>query len=515
MRLATTSEMRAIEARAIDGYGIPGKVLMENAGRASVAAIERWRGPLSGQLAAVVAGPGNNGGDGLVVARLLQQAACRVVLYALLSPSSWRGDAAVHWQLVQGLPITVIEVGGGPAEDLCQQGFAEADFLVDAIFGTGLGRTVAGHYADVIEAMNRSGRPIVALDIPSGLSSDSGQPLGACVRAERTVTFALAKPGHVLQPGPDYVGRLTVADIGIPPAVIEEANLKMVCWQTKEVGGLLPPRPLAAHKGTFGHLLILAGSQGKTGAALLAALGALRSGVGLVSLGVGQGLNVIFETSLWEAMTVPLASEYSLGMEDYPAIGALLPGKDAIVLGPGLGVTAETASLVARLYREVDLPMVVDADALTGLGQTLPPVDGQGARVLTPHPGEMARLTGHTVAEIQAERLAVASDYARQHGVVLLLKGASTVIAAPDGRLAINPTGNPGMASGGMGDVLAGVIGALLAQGLPPWEAACLGAFVHGLAADHLAKTQMRGGFLASEVAAEVPAAFHEIALGE
>ena len=277
----------------------------------------------------------------------------------------------------------------------------------------------------------------------------------------------------------------------------------------------MPSRPPASHKGTFGHLLILAGSQGKTGAALLAALAALRSGVGLVSLGVAQGLNTIFETSLWEAMTVPLASEYCLGMTDYPAICALLPGKDAVVLGPGLGVAEETAGLVRRLFLEVDLPMVVDADALTGLGQELPNLSGGAARVLTPHPGEMARLTGRTVAEIQADRLSVAAAYAQQRGVVLLLKGASTVIAAPDGRIAINPTGNPGMATGGMGDVLAGVIGALLAQGLAPWEAACLGAFVHGLAADRLAETRVRGGFLASEVAAEVPAAFHEIALGE
>jgi len=233
MKLARVSEMRAIEARAITDYRIPGGVLMENAGRATFAAIEHWRGPLAGQVVAVVVGPGNNGGDGLVVARLLQQAACRVVVYALVPPSSWRGDAAEQWRLAQGLALPVVEVHGEQAADLCPPGFAEADFLVDAIFGTGLRRVVEGHYARVIAAMNRSGRPIVAVDIPSGLEADGGKPLGACVRAERTVTFAVAKPGHLLQPGREYVGRLTVADIGIPPEVIEQAGLTLGCWQAK------------------------------------------------------------------------------------------------------------------------------------------------------------------------------------------------------------------------------------------------------------------------------------------
>jgi NAD(P)H-hydrate epimerase len=214
-------------------------------------------------------------------------------------------------------------------------------------------------------------------------------------------------------------------------------------------------------------------------------------------------------------MTLPLAGDYFLGIEDYAAINAVLPGKEAVVLGPGLGTAPETAELVQRLYGEVGVPMVVDADALTLLGQTIHSQNGPGARVLTPHPGEMARLTGLTIAAIQADRMTIAANYAREKGVVLLLKGASTVVAAPDGRLAINPTGNPGMATGGMGDVLAGVIGALLAQGVPPWEAACLGAFAHGLAADRLARGRGRGGFLASEVAAELPAVFHKIALGE
>jgi len=341
--------------------------------------------------------------------------------------------------------------------------------------------------------MNQSGLPIAAVDIPSGLDSDCGRPLGICVRAELTVTFALAKPGQVVHPGTQYVGHLEVVDIGMPREIVEEAGLTSEWLRLSEVARLLPPRPAASHKGTFGHLMLLGGSQGKTGAALLAALGALRTGVGLVSLGVPQQLNPIFEASLLEAMTIPLASDYFLGVDDYAAIAQALPGKDALVLGPGLGTDIETAELVLRLYREACLPMVVDADALTVLGQSLPGCPRSEPRILTPHPGEMARLTGLTIQEIQADRLAVATAYAKEKGVVLLLKGTATVIAGPDGRVAINSTGNPGMATGGMGDVLAGVIGALLAQGLAAWEAACLGAFAHGLAADRLARSRGRG----------------------
>lgn len=516
MKVAKAGEMRELDRRAIDEYGIPGVVLMENAGQATVEVIRRWRGRLSGQKVLIVVGPGNNGGDGLVVARHLHQAGCQVVVLALVRATAWSGEAAINWRIVRKLPVRVVEVIDNEEALAFLKELRQVDFVVDAIFGTGLRRAVEGHFAMVIELINQCGWPVVAVDIPSGLDSDSGKPLGCCLRAEVTVTYGLAKPGQLLQPGVEYVGRLEVVDIGIPKEMVAGAGLGIELLERSDVAPLLPPRRAGSHKGTFGHLLVLAGSQGKTGAALLAAQGALRSGVGLVTLGVPQLLNPIFEASLLEAMTVPLASEYFLGADDYAAIASALPGKEAVVLGPGLGTEPETADLVLRLYREVGVPMVVDADALNIIGQSPPAsVAPAGPRVLTPHPGEMARLTGLTTRAIQAGRLEIASAYAREKGVVLLLKGAATVIAAPDGRLAINSTGNPGMACGGMGDILAGVIGALLAQGVAAWEAACVGAFVHGLAADRLARARSRGGFLASEVAAELPAAFHEIALGE
>lgn len=516
MKLAKAAEMREIDHRAIHEYGIPGVVLMENAGRAVVEAIVRWQGPIAGKRAVIVVGPGNNGGDGLVIARHLHQAGCWVQIVALVRPESWQGDAAINWRIVGKLPIPVIEVLSIEEAAVCEREFYDADFLVDGIFGTGLTRSVAGHFAAVIALLNQSHRPIVAVDIPSGLDSDSGHPLGVCVRAGLTVTFGLAKPGQVIYPGIEYTGRLVVADIGIPRIIVDALNLALEQLVQSDMPRLLPSRQPASHKGTFGHLLVIAGSQGKTGAAMLAAQGALRSGVGLVSLAVPQLLNAVFEASLLEAMTIPLASDYFLGDEDSAVIASAMKGKDALVIGPGLGTAPETVGMVTRLYRELSLPMVVDADALTALGKGLPSLSiREPSRVLTPHPGEMARLTGLTVAEIQADRIRVAVDYAQGKGVVLLLKGAATVIAGPDGRVAINSSGNPGMATGGMGDVLSGVIGALLAQGVTAWDAACLGAFVHGLAADRIARMRNCGGFLASEVAAELPAAFQEIAEGE
>ncbi len=513
MRLATAAEMRALDRRAIEDYGLPGVVLMENAGRATFAAIRRWQGGrLAGRGVLVLVGPGNNGGDGLVIARYLSQAGCRVEIVLLARPADLRGEAASNWLIVKRLALPVRELTHEGQVDEALAGLTRVDFVVDALFGTGLARPISGPFAAVIERINQAGRPVVAVDMPSGLDSDSGRVLGGCLRAELTVTFTLAKRGQVVTPGRGHVGRLEVVDIGIPEAAVRESGIKAELLDLAAAARCLPPRPADGHKGTFGHLLVVGGSPGKTGAALLAAHGALRSGAGLVTLGVAQGLNAIFEANLLEAMTVSLASEHCLGLDDLPALLAALAGKNALVLGPGLGLEEGTAALVARLYQELALPAVIDADALNCLARKLPAAPGGAGRVLTPHPGEMARLTGLTVTEVQADRLKVAATLAREQRVVVLLKGAGTVIAAPDGRLAVNPTGNASLASGGMGDVLAGVIGALLAQGLEPFAAACLGAFAHGLAADRRAGNG-RGGLLASELAAELPAAFQEIAL--
>ncbi len=518
MKLATAEQMRSLDSMAINRYGIPSIVLMENAGRGTVEAICRHLGDPADRVVSIFVGPGNNGGDGLVIARHLHQRGAQARVYLLVAPEKLSGDAAVNLAIVNRLPVPVRSVTDAAALAEVEEQLAQSWAVVDAIFGTGLTREVGGHFAEAVKRLNRCTCPVVAVDVPSGLDSDSGQPLGFCVRAQLTATFGLAKPGLVLhQPGTHFVGQLVVVDIGIPPQAVEEAAIQTELLTGGEVGGWLPLRRSTAHKGTFGHLLVLAGSAGKTGAALLCANGALRAGTGLVSLAVPHDLNPIFETALAEAMTIPLANSNGLlSASDFHAVEQALAGKQALALGPGLGTDPKTVALVHRLYHEARLPMVVDADAVNALATEPRLVANPPApRILTPHPGEMARLTGLTTPEIQADRLRVAREFATSHRVFLVLKGAGTVVAAPDGEIAVNPTGNPGMAAGGVGDVLTGLIGGLLAQGLPPWRAACLGAYAHGLAGDRLLAGQaIQFGFLAGELAAELPATLEAIVTG-
>jgi len=504
--------MRNLDARTIEEIGVPGIVLMENAGAGAVRILADTFGEVQDQTITIFCGPGNNGGDGLVIARHLHQRGARPRVVLLAAPERLTGDAATNLAIVRRLPISVVTVTDEAALAEATADLDDSFCIVDALFGTGLARPITGRFAAAVEAINRSPRPTLAVDIASGLDSDTGQILGAAVRADLTVTFGLAKPGHFLYPGRDHTGILEVVDIGIPPEVVDEADIPTELLDRSWVATALPHRPAAAHKGTCGHLLVVAGSTGKTGAALLVARGALRAGAGLVSLCVPADLDTIFETALAEAMTIPIPPCQG-HLEDSGLVHILyaLDGKRAVALGPGLGTGPDTAALVRALYRDVDRPIVVDADGCTILGQDTDTIgQAAGPRVLTPHPGEMARLTGLSTREIQADRLGVARDFARRHGVVLLLKGASTVIAAPDGRTAINPTGNPGMATGGMGDVLTGIIGALLAQNLDPWQAACCGAFLHGLAADAIHRHQPHG-YLAGEVADRLPEVLREV----
>jgi NAD(P)H-hydrate epimerase len=492
---------------------------MENAGRGAVEAMVDRYGPLRGETVVIVAGPGNNGGDGFVMARHLYQIGARPEVFVLVEPDTLKGDAATNASIVKKLSIPFHSIISHADIDSThfRQHLAGCRVVVDAIFGTGLKCEVAGHMAEVIGAINDSGRPVVAVDIPSGLDSDSGRPLGSCIEADCTVTFGLAKPGLMVQPGVGFCGVLKVVDIGIPAAAVDAAVINLELLERDTIGGWLPERRGNDHKGTFGHILIIAGSQGKTGAALLAGKGALRSGAGLVTLCVPQHVHEVFEF-LPEAMLLPLQKSTAghLVVDDYECIKDATVGKKAIVVGPGLGALSDTAEVVKRLYTEINIPMVIDADGLNilaGDGSLIK--KSPATRILTPHPGEMARLIGKTTAEVQADRICIASDFAQGNNVLTVLKGAVTVIAAPDGHVALNPTGNPGMATAGMGDVLAGLIGGLLAQGLSPWRAACLGVFVHGLSADMLvAESGIEAGILASEVADGVPFAFDAIRNG-
>ncbi len=515
MRLVYAQEMQALDRYTIEDFGIPGLILMENAGRGTAEIILNRYPQEASRGVLIVCGPGNNGGDGFVIARHLFQRGFPVKVFSLAPGEKFHGDALVNYRVAKGLGL--IEGYILDEQDLpsLEAALKEVGLLVDAIFGTGLAREVTGRFARVIEILNRAGKPIVAVDIPSGLSADSGRPLGIAVRATLTATMALPKVGQVIYPGKEYVGELEIVDISMPAALIEKLAPSRFLLEEGFAAKNLRPREPDTHKGTYGHLAVLAGSRGKTGAAILTCLGALRGGAGLVTLVCPQSLNHIFETALTEAMTYPLpheTPEESLSHQAFQEILQFLEDKEAVSLGPGFGLHRDTMELTQKLVSSLELPMVVDADGLTALsGELYHFKRAPGPRVITPHPGEMARLLLVGKDEIQNDRLGAARYTARETGAVVVLKGAATVIAAPDGREAVNTTGNPGLASGGSGDVLTGLIGAFLAQGYEAFLAACLGVFFHGLAADILASRKGPFGYLAREVAEALPQAFKEI----
>ncbi len=483
---------------------------MENAGKGTVDAMVRHYGNLANKKIRIFVGPGNNGGDGLVIARHLHQQGSTIEVCLLVEAQSLQGDAAINMRIVEKLPIPVTVV---PDEKTLNKFTGCWDISIDALFGTGLKRDISGHFQAAVELMNQASAPVVAVDIPSGLDSDTGQVWGCVVQADLTCTYGLAKFGQIQFPGRDLAGKLEVIDIGIPPQVVEQTEIHGLYLQNTSVQHMLPSRQTDGHKGSHGHVAILAGSTGKTGAAILATEGSLRAGAGLVSLFVPNRLNTIFEISCPEAMTIPLAglAGQALGAADWPEIERELTNKKCVVAGPGLGQAKETAELVNMLVSKTQLPLVLDADALNGLNITSLSSRPQLTTILTPHPGEMASLLMISSAEVQANRLMIAQEFANRHQVIVVLKGAATIIAAPNGQVAINSTGNYGMATGGMGDVLAGIIAGLLSQGLSDWHAACLGTYLHGRAGDLHNEEHEPWGYLASELAARIPQAIGEL----
>ncbi|MDX2167566.1 MAG: NAD(P)H-hydrate dehydratase [Deltaproteobacteria bacterium] len=515
MQLVTAAEMRALDAATI-AAGTPGHVLMERAGQGAVRVLldcfPRLRRKRRRLL--VVAGKGNNGGDGLVIARLLKAKGLVVEVALLAAPDEVGGDAARNlraWQRGRGRILEVRDAAGVAA---LAERVERAELIVDAIFGTGLNSPVRGVAADVIALLNASGVPIFAVDIPSGLDADSGQPLGSCIEAEATATFGFAKLGQVIHPGVRLCGRLAVVDIGLDADAIAAAPPRAALLEPANVAPLVPVRERDAHKGDAGHVLILAGSFGKTGAAQLATRAAVRSGAGLTTVVAPLSLYPIYAGGVLEAMTEALPDDGGAIRFAPDRLASLIEGKRAVVIGPGLGTHEGAARTLAWLLAEARVPLVIDADGLTlAAGQLEALRASQAPTVLTPHPGEMARLLGSDTAAVQRDRAGCARRFAAAHGCTLVLKGAHSLIAAADGALWVNPTGNPGMASGGMGDVLAGIVGALLAQGLEPSEAARLGVYVHGLAADRAAANG-EIGIVASDLIAGLPSALQAVREG-
>lgn len=500
MKIVTAQEMRAIDAHTIEKIGIPGIVLMENAGQAVVKVVKEILG--NGRRVAIFVGRGNNGGDGFVVARYLALVGVDVTVYLLSEPERFTGDALANLQIARNLklPIKLLISQEQLAE--YQAEIHASDVIVDAIFGTGLKGAVRGFAADVIDDINATGKPIVAVDLPSGLDADTGKPEGVCIRASHTVTMGLPKRGLLLYPGADLAGQLTIADIGFPQSVINAENIAVNWVQKHDAARLIPQRPRNSHKGTFGHVFVIAGSVGLTGAAALASESALRVGAGMVTLGVPESLNPIMEEKLTEVMTVPLPETdvQSLSIDAKAKIFSFLERANVVAIGPGLSRNPETVELIHQLCTEIQLPKVIDADGLNALSEKRELLDQLNAQtILTPHPGEMARLLSSTPQVVESDRIGVAQQFAQQHGVTLVLKGAPTIIADASGDVYINSTGNPGMATAGMGDVLTGAIAGLLAQSLSPVDAAVLGVYLHGLAGNIAAQKVGEYGLLAGD----------------
>lgn len=492
----TASEIQRIDRITIEEIGIPGAVLMEQAGKACAEEAERILPTDGPGRVAVVCGKGNNGGDGLVAARYLHHAGHQVDIFLLAHADGLQGDALLNKHILDHLNLPLqVKASDESIRALDLSGY---NVLVDAIFGTGLSNPVRGVFATAIEVINRSGVPVVAIDLPSGVCADSGQVLGSAVEAKVTVTFGAPKRGHLLHPGAKLIGDLTVVDIGFPPHLFPTGPGSTWLLTDEDMAPYLQLRESDSHKGDFGHLLVVAGSADRPGAAGLCCQAACSSGAGLVTLGAAP--------EVLERVVIGAVEYMGISIHNFEDLMAASAGKQALAIGPGLGQQPAMSNLIRKAVANLDVPMVIDADGLNSLVGALDELKrAPAARILTPHPGEMARLTGKTTAQIQADRFGAARSLASETNAVVVLKGAGTVVADPDGTLFFIPTGNPGMAAGGAGDVLTGVISALVCQGLSPLEAASVGAYLHGATGDLAAKRLGQRGQTASDLVRLLP----------
>jgi NAD(P)H-hydrate epimerase len=487
MRILNAAQMREADRATIHDVGIPSVVLMENAGRQIVAALESLYDDLAERRVAIVAGKGNNGGDGFVVARTLHQRGVETTVFLVGHVAEVKGDARINLDILGRLGVTVVEVADESAWELHFSEVSPHDLVIDAMFGTGLSTPLQGLHQTVVADLNASGIPIVSIDLPSGMSADTPELIGDCVEASVTVTLGAPKLPLVLPPAEQKSGEVVIADIGIPAGVIEQVDGPRIELITRDaLRPVIPPRAPDAHKGDFGRVLIVAGSLGKSGAAALAADGALRSGAGLVTVACPRSCLPMVAAHGREYMTLAL-EETPDGTVHFAAAEAILDiDADVIAVGPGLGRGEGVATFVRELVEKSEQPLVLDADALNAVADEPAVLQGREGRdlIITPHPGEMARLMGCRTDDVQADRLGIAQDFARRHHAYVILKGYRTLIATPAGPVFVNPTGSPGMATGGTGDVLTGMVAAWLAQLLDA-EAACrVAVYLHGAAGE-------------------------------
>jgi NAD(P)H-hydrate epimerase len=514
MRILTSAQMRDADRRTIEEIGLPSIVLMENAGRQVVAAMEATYDDLVERSIAVLCGRGNNGGDGFVVARTLAQRGIDVSVFVIGTVSEIRGDARLNLEILGRLGLGVVEIANEQAWELHFSEISSCDLIVDAIFGTGLRTPLQGFLETVAQDVNGAGIPVVAVDLPSGLSADTPELIGECIDAAVTVTLGAPKLPLVLPPAETHAGDIVIADIGIPEEVIEVLDGPRIELLTRgRLRALVQPRSPDSHKGDYGHVLVIAGAPGRSGAAHLTAMGVLKSGAGLVTVATPAACQPILAAMAPEYMTTALAAGADGGLAAGDLDRLLDGGYDVIAAGPGLGTAPGTVEFLSALLERAGMPLVLDADALNAFAEHPERLVGAEGRdvIITPHPGEFARLTGLSTADVQGNRVDLARNFAASHRLYVVLKGHRTVIATPDERVFINPSGNPGMASGGMGDVLTGIIAGWLGHLLDA-EAACkLGVFLHGAAGDLAEASEGEVALTASDLVAHLGDAVLEL----
>lgn len=513
MKIVTAAEMREIDRATSERFGVPSLTLMENAGTA-VAEFVVSRYPAAKRIA-VICGKGNNGGDGFVAARKLHTAGRDVRLLLLAEPSELSGDAAAMFEKLPMQPI-VVRARDDLQGEQARAAF-DADVRIDAILGTGFRPPVSGLYAEAIAVLNVSDSPVVAVDIPSGAAADvMGEQTGAVVRADAVVTFTTPRPAHVF--GLLTTGPILVSPIGSPDeAIVSSLRLNLVT--AREVSPLIGPRPPAANKGSFGHVLVIGGSVGKAGAAAMAGMAALRAGAGLSTVATPRAVLPTVAGFHPEVMTEPLEETEAGGisLRALENMDRLVEAKTVLAIGPGISRNPETAEFVRTVVKKYRTPIVLDADGLNAFEGNAAQLNGKGrSLVITPHPGEMARLAGSTVPAVQRDRLTVARTFAREHEVIVVLKGHRTLIAQPDGTVWVNTTGNPGMATGGTGDILTGIVAGLIAQNPDRvMEAVIAAVHLHGLAGDVACESMGEHSVVATDLVKALPQAFlrvHEAA---
>lgn len=514
MKVLTSIQMKSIDRTAIEDIGIAGPILMENAGLQILKEIRTRFPDINKEKVVIIAGKGNNGGDGLVVARHLFNEGCYPCVLLLASKREVRGDAALNLRIAEKIGVKIYEIPSLKEWKTLKKNISQSTVLVDAIFGTGLAKPAHGVYAAVINDINRVKAYKIAVDIPSGLSSDTFQIIGPCVKADLTVTLAAPKIAHIFPPAEEYVGELVVADISIPPFLFNDDRLKLELVERQAFLPYFTRRKKGTHKGTYGHLFVLSGSLGKTGAAVMAAKAALKMGAGLVTVGTPMSCLPIVARSMVELMTEPLAEteEKTLSFEALKKIMTLVKDKDALMIGPGISTHPSTSELVLSLVPKLNLPVVFDADALNIFSLRPEILKSLPKRaVLTPHPGEFARLLNISTQDVVDKKLELAPQFSEKYEVYLVLKGYRTLTATPEGKVFINPTGNPGMATAGTGDVLSGMIASMIMQEKNILEAILAAVYVHGMSGDIGAERLGEKSLTAGNIITYLPSAIRSM----